>query len=468
MNKFKAKKNPSLVLHTRDYLFQELLAWRELIKGEWPWMLMLVAGVTLLLAFTRPLPPKDIYLAVGQPGSVFQVMGEKFVPYFEKQGIKLNLVTTAGSENSLEDLANVNNPVSAALMVGGLAFRDEQPRLASLGSIEYVPLWLFYRGDKLDGKDAVARLSEKRVAVGPVGSGTFTLLQRILALSNVEIDARPNFLRLTNSDAVDQLIAGKIDAVFLLDGIDSVNVQNLLQRRDLEIFNFEYAPAVVKKLPYLESVVIPKGALDLTSVRPAADVHMLATTATLLVEKTMHPAIQHIFLISAEKISREVDQFFARPGAFPAYVDHSMPLSSVAQRYYDQGPPPFKDDLPLWLVSYLDRIWILAVGFFAIIYPIFKLFPSYRHTRAVMMISDAYEEILEIDRRAAQTDSIAELQSLIRRLEEMNDDSRDISISSVEISRLYSMKSALKMIHDQLVARKDKLEELKPVGSSSE
>ena len=47
MNKFKAKKNPSLVLHTRDYLFQELLAWRELIKGEWPWMLMLVAGVTL-------------------------------------------------------------------------------------------------------------------------------------------------------------------------------------------------------------------------------------------------------------------------------------------------------------------------------------------------------------------------------------------------------------------------------------
>ena len=113
MNKFKAKKNPSLVLHTRDYLFQELQAWRELIKGEWPWMLMLVAGVTLLLAFTRPLPPSTVYLAVGQPGSIFQVMGEKFVPYFEKQGIKLNLVTTAGSENSLEDLASVNNPVSA-------------------------------------------------------------------------------------------------------------------------------------------------------------------------------------------------------------------------------------------------------------------------------------------------------------------------------------------------------------------
>ena len=468
MNKFKAKKNPSLVLHTRDYLIQELQAWRELVKGEWPWLLMLVAGVTLLLAFTRPLPPKEVFLAVGQPGSVFQVMGEKFVPYFAQQGIKLNLVTTAGTENSLTDLDNVNNPVSAALMVGGLAFTNRYPRLASLGSIEYVPLWLFYRGDILDKKDAVNSLAHKRVAVGPPGSGTFTLLRRILSLSDIEIDGRPNFLRLANADAVDQLIAGEIDAVFLLDGIDSANVQKLLHRRDVQTFSFEYAPAIVKKLPYLETVVIPKGALDLTNLRPAQDVHMLSTTATLLIEKTMHPAIQHIFLISADKISREVDQFFARPGAFPAYIDHSMPLSSVAQRYYDQGPPPFKDDLPLWLVSYLDRIWILAVGFFAIIYPIFKLFPSYRHTRAVMMISDAYEEILEIDRRAAQTESIAELQSLINRLEEMNNDSRDISISSDEISRLYSMKSVLKMIHDQLVARRGKLEELKPVGSSAE
>lgn len=468
MHKFKAKKNPSLVLHTRDYFVQELAAWRELIKGEWPWILMLLGGVTLLLAFTRPLPPKDVYLAVGQPGSVFQKMGEKFVPYFTQQGIRLHLVTTSGSENSLEDLDNVNNPVSAALMVGGLAFKDKQPNLASLGSIEYVPLWLFYRGPQIEGVEAISYLSDKKVAVGPAGSGTFTLLHRILALSNVEIDARPNFLRIPNAEAVDQLIAGKIDAVFLLDGIDSANVQKLLKLRDIHLFNFAYAPAVVKKLPYLDTVVIPRGALDLTNPRPPHDVLMLATTATLLIEKSMHPAVQHTFLISADRISRDIDQFFAKPGAFPAYVDRSMPLSPVAQRYYEQGAPPFKDELPLWLVSYIDRIWILLVGFFAVIYPIFKLFPSYRHTRAVMMISDAYEEILEIDRSAAQTEDVTELINLIGRLEEMDDDAREISISSDEISRLYSMKSALKMVRDQITQRKEKLEALQPVGSGSE
>ena len=92
MYKFKAKKNPSLVSHSRDYLIQELQAWRELIKGEWPWILMLIAGITLLLAFTRPLPPRDVYLAVGQPGSVFQKMGKTFVPYLAQQGITLPLV----------------------------------------------------------------------------------------------------------------------------------------------------------------------------------------------------------------------------------------------------------------------------------------------------------------------------------------------------------------------------------------
>jgi hypothetical protein len=118
-------------------------------------------------------------------------------------------------------------------------------------------------------------------------------------------------------------------------------------------------------------------------------------------------------------------------------------------------------------VSYIDRIWILMVGFFAVIYPIFKLFPSYRHTRAAMLITDAYEEILEIDRSAARTKDVIQLQLLIDRLEEINDDSREISISSDEIARLYSMKSNLKMIHDQLVARKLMLEEMAHAGSSA-
>ena len=75
-----------------------------------------------------------------------------------------------------------------------------------------------------------------------------------------------------------------------------------------------------------------------------------------------------------------------------------------------------------------------------------------------MLISDAYEEILEIEQRADGCDSLEVLQKMIDRLEEMNVDSRQITIASDDINRLYSMKSALNMVHTQLIEQKNKLD----------
>ncbi len=459
MNKFRSKQNPSLILHTRDSLLQEFQAWSGFLKSEWPWMMIVIAGLVLLLSFTRPLPPKDVYLAVGQEGSAFEMLGQKFVPIFAQEKIRLHLVNTSGSAHSLKGLADTSVPINAALMVGGIPEKDKYPNLNSLGSIEYVPLWLFYKGDPPGVHGSLASFGDRRVAIGPDGSGTIILLDKILALSNISLDRTSNFLKLPNREAVQQLIDGEIDAVFMLDGFNGPNVQKLLAHDDIHVCNFNYAQALVKKLPYLDVVTIPKGALDLKDLRPEYDVNMLASTVTLLVEKDMHPAIQYIFLLGAEKISNEVDQFFAKPDFFPAYVDHNIPLSPIANHYYDKGAPALIDVLPLWLSSYLDRVWILLIGSLAVIYPMFKLFPSYRHTRAAMLISDAYEEILNIELQGESVQSIEELQKLINRLNEINIDSRQIAISSDDINRLYSMKSALNMIRLQLAEKADALSE---------
>jgi TRAP-type uncharacterized transport system substrate-binding protein len=458
MNKFKSRQNPSLFLHTRDSLFQEFQAWWGLLKSEWYWVLILIAGALLLLAFTRPLPPRDVYLAVGQEGSTFEALGQKFVPLFARENIRLHLVNTSGSASSLKDLADINIQVNAALMVSGIPEKDKYPDLNSLGSIEYVPLWLFYHGDSPVISGTIANFSNKKVAIGPEGSGTEIILERILSLSNASLDKSATFLKIPNKEAAEKLISGEVDAVFILDGINGPNVQKLLAHDDVQVFNFEYAKALAKKLPYLEVVEIPKGSLDLKNLRPPKDISMLSSTVSLLVEKDMHPAVQYLFLLGAEKISNNVDQFFAKPGLFPTYLDHNIPLSPVAHRFYEKGAPALKDSLPLWLSSYLDRIWILVIGALAVIYPMFKLFPSYRHTRAAMLISDAYQEILEIEQQADSCQSLAILQKMIDRLEEMNADSRRISISSDDINRLYSMKSALNMVHAQLLDKKSKLD----------
>ncbi|MDO8695173.1 MAG: TAXI family TRAP transporter solute-binding subunit [Sheuella sp.] len=458
MNKFKSRQNPSLFLHTRDSLFQEFQAWWGLLKSEWYWVLILIAGALLLLAFTRPLPPRDVYLAVGQEGSTFEALGQKFVPLFAQENIRLHLVNTSGSASSLKDLADKNIQVNAALMVSGIPEKDKYPDLNSLGSIEYVPLWLFYHGDSPVISGTIANFSNKKVAIGPEGSGTEIILERILSLSNVSLDKSATFLKIPNKEAAEKLISGEVDAVFILDGINGPNVKKLLAHDDVHVFNFEYAKALAKKLPYLEVVEIPKGSLDLKNLRPPKDISMLSSTVSLLVEKDMHPAVQYLFLLGAEKISNNVDQFFAKPDLFPAYLDRNIPLSPVANRFYEKGAPALKDSLPLWLSSYLDRIWILLIGALAVIYPMFKLFPSYRHTRAAMLISDAYQEILEIEQQADSCESLEILQKMIDRLEEMNADSRRISISSDDINRLYSMKSALNMVHAQLLDKKSRLD----------
>lgn len=447
-----------MFLHTRDSLFQEFQAWWGLLKSEWYWVLILIAGALLLLAFTRPLPPRDVYLAVGQEGSTFEALGQKFVPLFAQENIRLHLVNTSGSASSLKDLADKNIQVNAALMVSGIPEKDKYPDLNSLGSIEYVPLWLFYHGDSPVISGTIANFSNKKVAIGPEGSGTEIILERILSLSNVSLDKSATFLKIPNKEAAEKLISGEVDAVFILDGINGPNVKKLLAHDDVHVFNFEYAKALAKKLPYLEVVEIPKGSLDLKNLRPPKDISMLSSTVSLLVEKDMHPAVQYLFLLGAEKISNNVDQFFAKPDLFPAYLDRNIPLSPVANRFYEKGAPALKDSLPLWLSSYLDRIWILLIGALAVIYPMFKLFPSYRHTRAAMLISDAYQEILEIEQQADSCESLEILQKMIDRLEEMNADSRRISISSDDINRLYSMKSALNMVHAQLLDKKSRLD----------
>ena len=449
------QKHPSLVRHTRESMSQELDAWIGLVKGEWKWILVLIVGLLILISFTRPLPPKDVYLAVGQQGSVFGMLGEKFVPLFAEEGIRLHLVNTPGSAASLAELADKDQQVNAALMVGGIAAKGKFPNLLSLGSVEYDPLWLFYRGPEYQDKGIFEHFSSQRVATGVDGSTEEIMIRKLLGLNGIVLEERENLLKITNQDAAQRLIDGKIDAMFIMDGIDGAVIQKLLAQKDIKIVNFAYAPAYVKKLPFLNTVTIPMGSLDLKAHHPAQDIRMLASTVTLLVESDMHPVIQQIFLLAADKISNEVDQFFANPEFFPAYVDHAIPLSPVAKRFYDEGPPAFRNNLPLWLINYVDRLWILIVGTIAVVYPLLKLFPSYRHMRSALLISEAYAEIKKIEQSALQAKSNEELQALVDELTALDAESSGSWISSAEINEFYSMKGALNLVRTQLIKLKN-------------
>ena len=455
--KTKLSKHPSFFTHSRDSLVQEWKAWGEFMKVEWKWILILFSGIFILIALTRPLPPKDVYLAVGQKGSSFEMLGQKFVPFFKQEGIELHLINTSGSANSLAQLADDGNQVNAALMVGGVANKGQYQNLQSLGSVGYVPLWLFYLGERFTGKGAYEYFTKKKDAIGPPESAAQIMLKEILAVNGSELQVRKNLLSIPANTGVQKLLAGQIDGIVIMDAIDAPNVQALLHEPSVQVFNFIFAPAYVKKLPFLSVVTIPRGSLDLRLQKPDSDILMLASTDTLLVEKKMHPAVQLIFLTAADSISNDINQFFSKPAFFPAYLDHAIELSPVAKHYYEDGPPPFKHALPIWMLSYADRMWFILLGLLAVIFPLFKLFPRYRSVRSIMLIEDTYEEIQEIERLGFNAQNSEQLQLLINALNHLNIEASSFWVDPSELNRFYTMKSALNLMRLQLIELQKKM-----------
>lgn len=452
------RKNHAFIRFLRNRLREEHLAWRIMLREEWVSILVIVIGVLLVVFFTRPLPEREVTLAVGQPGSATEQLGKRYQEIFAQEGVTLHLVNTAGSRESIVEADDAKTPVNAGFLLGGIAHRGDFPHLVSLGSVQYLPLWLFYRGPQFTGADAINYFRGKPMAIGREGSGTELLLTRILAMRGVKISGdNHNLRRLSHAEATEQLLAGKIEAMAIVDGFDSPTIQHLLAHPELHIFDFAYADAYVKRMPYLETVVIPRGSLNLAKLDPAQDIHMIASTITLLVEKTMHPAIQQLFLRAADKTSEDSENFFGRTEQFPAYIDKSIPLSEVAQRYYEKGAPWLTGRLPFWMVSYIDRMWLLVLGLFAIVLPLFRLIPNYRLFRSRQLISDAYDELKIIEERMYVASSREQLRYLAERLELLDDELGDVWVSSDETNRFYTMKSAIALVRREITERLTRL-----------
>lgn len=449
-----AQNHHTLVRYLKNRLLEEHLAWRTLFREEWVSLLVLLVGLILLVLFTRPVPPGNVTLAVGQTGSTYEQIGERYKEIFAREGVNLQLVNTKGSRESLAQAADGQSPVNAGLLLGGIAHKGEYPELYSLGSIDYLPLWLFYRGPALQGQDALSYFQGKPIAIGLEGSGTELLLKKMLAMRGVHLrEDDANFLRLSHVDAMQLLLDGKIAAMAIVDGFDSPTIKNLLAHPELRIFDFAYADAYVKRMPYLDTVVIPRGSLNLVKLDPPEDIHMIASTVTLLVEKTMHPALQQLFLAATNEIGDENNQFFGKGDTFPAYIDRSLPLSPVAKRFYDKGEPWLAGLMPFWIVSYIDRMWLLVIGVLAVVLPFFRLVPNYRLFRSRMLISDAYDDIKQVENRMYEATDVSELRALLDRLSQLELEIGDFWIASDETNRFFTMKSALELVRREISER---------------
>ena len=447
-------KKPNFEYQFYANIKEELFALKSFLRFHWFMALMFVLGVLAFIYIVRPVPPSVVTIATGQPGSTYDSVGQMYQAYFRHHNIELQLVPTNGSVDNNQLISD--QKVDAAFSQSGVPI-PMPDQVISLGSIEYEPLWFFYRGAPIDADELPNFLATKRVSVGAEGSGTKYMVLDLLDEHKIRIDSPNNQRVMTTIESAAALRSGQIDGMFILADMASKQLWSLLEDPDLKILSFKSSHAISSKLGYTEPVVFPRGAVTLNPVRPANDIDLVATNTRIIVDKDMHPAIQYLFMMAGAYFYRNTDVYFKRPGGFPAFLDNDTEKSEVALKYLRSNTSILERTFPFWIASFLDRAWLLVAALFAIAYPLLKMLPRYRNFHFNTAMNDRYIEMRRIEEMLDGCASETDLQAVESALDNLDLQVKEMWVPTNANERYYLMLNGVRLLRDRLDRHVQKL-----------
>ena len=418
------------------------------LKETWPFLLLLLILIFGLIYYWNPPPPKTIMMASGSAGGSYEQLASKYVEYFKEHNVTIELLPTSGSQENIQRLSDRKDPIQAAFVQGGSLHNKTVPGVESLGSVDYEPIWFFYKGDLFkNGRLDKTKVPKARIAVGPEGSGTHVQAMKILRVNQIE--NHPFLLPFHNDEAVAALNKGEVDVVIMVDGLRSKNVQALLNDPDVKLFDFLRAAAYTKNIHYLEELMVPMGAFNLARNFPPEDSRMISTVTNLLIDDRMHPAIQFLFLRAAQEINGK-ESFFAKRGEFPSFKNSEFPESPIAQQFHQRGLPILMDYLPFWIAEFIHRMFFTLVPFFAVAYPILISLPGYRLRRIQSKLNRIYGELKFFENQLLVSYDPEKLPEYLAKLAEMERKALALKIPKRAASDFYTLRTSIDYVRNAL------------------
>jgi TRAP-type uncharacterized transport system substrate-binding protein len=245
-----------------------------------------------------PPPPRKIVMSTGAPDGAYHAYATRYRAILAEYDIDLVLKPSRGAQENLERLRSRVDGVDVALVQSGLT-RPEEPGLASLGSVFYEPIWIFYRDKRV--LERSFELTGGKIAIGAPGSGTAELGRALAASAG--LDQPPTTLvELGGLAAADALAAGAIDAAFFVSAVDGPAVTRLLATRDVRLMDMRHADAYVRRMPFLHKIVLPEGVVDMKRNVPPQTVTLVALTANLIAREELHPVAVELLLEAARRV----------------------------------------------------------------------------------------------------------------------------------------------------------------------
>jgi TRAP-type uncharacterized transport system substrate-binding protein len=434
-----------------------LPAWRVFATTALPFVLLAVLLLVLAYLWLSPTPPKRVVLATGTAQGAYSEFGKRYATALARHGISVELRSTQGAAENLALLRDPQSGVDLAFVQGGadVERRSEDEvdaGLRSLGSMFYEPVWLFYRVEsakkllKAPRLERLAQLAGWRVNIGAPGSGVPNLAQRLLDANRIDT-ATITLLQQPQTPAVADLLEGRLDAIVLASAPESLMVQMLLQTPGIQLFDFAQSDAYTRRFGFLSAVTLPRGVVDLAADLPAANVHMVAPTATLVAREGLHPALAQLFVQAAQQVHGEPG-WFQRKGDFPNARDGERELAAEAQRFYRNGVPWLQRYLPFWLANLIDRMWLALLSIIAVLIPLARVVPPLIELRIRSRVFRWYGRLRAIESATGARPAA----KLLTELDEIEARVAQIKVPLSYADELYALKSHIQFVRRRLQA----------------
>jgi uncharacterized protein len=432
--------------------------WRSRLSDWWvltkatlkvygPIAILIAAGFYVAFRFVAPPPPDTMRFVSGAPGGAYAQFAERYRQILAKDGIKLDVVPSTGALENLRRLTDGNDPLDAGFIQGGVGSEEGFPGLAVLATVFYEPVWLVLRNDL--GINKLYDLRGRRLAIGGEGSGTQVLVRQLLRANAIDIARDVTTLPLAGADAMAGLRDDAVDAAFFVSAMAPDGLGDMLADGRYRLFSFRRHEAYKHNFPFLASVVLPGGGLDLSRDLPGEDTIMVAPVAQLVVREDLHPALIQQ-LVKAAKETHGGRHLFSAAGAFPSMRYLDFEPHPDAQRLVERGPGVLARYLPFGWAVFVERTMVMLIPLLTLMIPLLRLAPPVYRWQVRAKIFRWYKRLRTLEMRML-TENDPSVKAVYREeLKEIERSVEALKLPHAYDDTLYQLRLHIRFVRDGL------------------
>lgn len=412
-----------------------------------------LAGLVVALfafGFLDSAAPSSLTITTGPAGSNFQRTAEQYKKILARSGVTLHIEASEGSRDNLTRLLDTKSRAEVGFVLGGEADTAAAEKLVSLGSVSQQPLMIFYRGEP---RALLSTFKGRRLDIGAEGSGSHRLAKALLAANGIKDGDGTVYVDTAADDTTKALIEGRIDAFFAMsESTPNTLIRQLLRAPDVHLFHVAQADGYVRRIPYLNKLVLPRGALDFGEDIPAQDVQLVGPTVELVARDSLHPALSDLLLEAAREVHGRPGLYRKR-GEFPAPLEHEFRISPDAQRYYAQGKSFLYRTFPFWVASLITRVVAVLVPLLVLLIPAVRVVPALYRWRMTSRIYRWYGALQKLERDAFAPHADAERrEDLMRHLDQIERAVQRIDVPAAYGDLFYGLRGHIASVRESLRA----------------